>query len=47
MILELKIIIIIAGYLFLIASSGYLVRFILSRAEKGKIADIYYHWCDN
>ena len=39
MILELKIIIIIVGYLFLLATSGIIVRFILSRAEKGKIAD--------
>lgn len=39
MILELKIVIIIAGYLFLIATSGFIIKFILSRAEKGKIAE--------
>jgi len=39
MILELKIVIIIAGYLFLMATSGIIIRFILSHAEKGKIAE--------
>lgn len=39
MIVELQIVIILVGYLILVGTSGYLIRFILSRAEKGKIAE--------
>jgi len=39
MILELKIVIIFIGYLILLATSGIIVRFILSLAKKGIIAD--------
>jgi len=34
---EIKIIIIIASYIFLITTSGFIIKSILSRAEKGKL----------
>jgi hypothetical protein len=39
MIWELKIVVVLVGYCFLLATSGALIRLILSRAEKGKIAE--------